>query len=223
MNEAWSRGGLSSEILCRLWGPAETPADLNLTLMLKKETPHDCQNFSLQAAKPVSLLTFPSFSSPPACWDTRKGSLVAELSTIEFSHRDPVYGTIWLQSKTGTECFSASTDGQVPAGRVPQGARGQGQWPLPVPRITREHSFLHLTYKLKGRGYIHVKQNPEGTRRASSHLCPQASPVVILPVSFISFVCLPSGLASAYRGKHISLLRLPFAHLHVGPPPMVFV
>nr|XP_017499480.2 dynein intermediate chain 2, axonemal isoform X2 [Manis javanica] len=48
-----------------------------------------------------------------ACWDTRKGSLVAELSTIEFSHRDPVYGTIWLQSKTGTECFSASTDGQV--------------------------------------------------------------------------------------------------------------
>nr|XP_048302125.1 dynein axonemal intermediate chain 2 isoform X2 [Myodes glareolus] len=47
-----------------------------------------------------------------ACWDTRKGSLVAELSTIEFSHRDPVYGTIWLQSKTGTECFSASTDGQ---------------------------------------------------------------------------------------------------------------
>ncbi|KAM5216554.1 dynein axonemal intermediate chain 2 isoform 2-T4 [Hipposideros larvatus] len=48
-----------------------------------------------------------------ACWDTRKGSLAAELSTIEFSHRDPVYGTIWLQSKTGTECFSASTDGQV--------------------------------------------------------------------------------------------------------------
>ncbi|KAM9597379.1 dynein axonemal intermediate chain 2 [Trichechus inunguis] len=48
-----------------------------------------------------------------ACWDTRKGSMVAELSTIEFSHRDPVYGTIWLQSKTGTECFSASTDGQV--------------------------------------------------------------------------------------------------------------
>lgn len=62
-------------------------------------------------------LQFTAFSSPPsACWDTRKGSLVAELSTIEFSHRDPVYGTIWLQSKTGTECFSASTDGQVPPG-----------------------------------------------------------------------------------------------------------
>ncbi|XP_027728973.1 dynein intermediate chain 2, axonemal [Vombatus ursinus] len=48
-----------------------------------------------------------------ACWDTRKGNLVAELSTIEFSHRDPVFGALWLQSKTGTECFSASTDGQV--------------------------------------------------------------------------------------------------------------
>ncbi|XP_019506486.1 PREDICTED: dynein intermediate chain 2, axonemal [Hipposideros armiger] len=63
--------------------------------------------------KAVPPFTCPSSSSPPACWDTRKGSLVAELSTIEFSHRDPVYGTIWLQSKTGTECFSASTDGQV--------------------------------------------------------------------------------------------------------------
>ena len=35
------------------------------------------------------------------------------MSPIEHSHRDPAYKTIWLQSKTGTECFSASTDGQV--------------------------------------------------------------------------------------------------------------
>ena len=48
-----------------------------------------------------------------AYWDTRKGSLPVELTPIEHSHRDPVYKTIWLQSKTGTECFSASTDGQV--------------------------------------------------------------------------------------------------------------
>lgn len=32
---------------------------------------------------------------------------------MEFSHRDPVYKVIWLQSKTGTDAFSASTDGQV--------------------------------------------------------------------------------------------------------------
>ncbi|KFO84579.1 Dynein intermediate chain 2, axonemal, partial [Buceros rhinoceros silvestris] len=47
-----------------------------------------------------------------AYWDTRKGGLPVEASTVEVSHRDPVYGAKWLQSKTGTECFSASTDGQ---------------------------------------------------------------------------------------------------------------
>ncbi|KAM4662025.1 dynein axonemal intermediate chain 2 [Discoglossus pictus] len=46
-------------------------------------------------------------------WDTRKGGQPVEMSVIEHSHRDPVYKVIWLQSKTGTECFSASTDGQV--------------------------------------------------------------------------------------------------------------
>ena len=48
-----------------------------------------------------------------AFWDTRKGSHAVEISPIEQSHRDPVYKAIWLQSKTGTECFSSSTDGQV--------------------------------------------------------------------------------------------------------------
>lgn len=62
-----------------------------------------------------------SFSFP-AYWDTRKGGLPVEVSTVEVSHRDPVYGAIWLQSKTGTECFSASTDGQV-KGRGREGAR----------------------------------------------------------------------------------------------------
>lgn len=32
---------------------------------------------------------------------------------MEQSHRDPAYKVVWLQSKTGTEAFSASTDGQV--------------------------------------------------------------------------------------------------------------
>lgn len=48
-----------------------------------------------------------------AYWDTRKGSQPVEMSAIENSHRDPVYKVIWLQSKTGSETFSASTDGQV--------------------------------------------------------------------------------------------------------------
>ncbi|NXV31712.1 DNAI2 protein, partial [Rissa tridactyla] len=53
------------------------------------------------------------YNGQMAYWDTRKGGLPMEVSTVEVSHRDPVYGAIWLQSKTGTECFSASTDGQV--------------------------------------------------------------------------------------------------------------
>ncbi|NWV06490.1 DNAI2 protein, partial [Ptilonorhynchus violaceus] len=46
-------------------------------------------------------------------WDTRKGGLPMEITPVELSHRDPVYGACWLPSRTGTECFSASTDGQV--------------------------------------------------------------------------------------------------------------
>ncbi|KAL7748979.1 hypothetical protein RI367_005628 [Sorochytrium milnesiophthora] len=48
-----------------------------------------------------------------AYWDTRKGAFPADTSTIEKSHRDPVYSVAWIQSKTGSEFFSTSTDGQV--------------------------------------------------------------------------------------------------------------
>lgn len=48
-----------------------------------------------------------------AYWDVRKGSQPVEMTPVEHSHRDPAYKTVWLQSKTGTECFSTSTDGQV--------------------------------------------------------------------------------------------------------------
>ena len=46
-------------------------------------------------------------------WDDRKGSAAQESSPIEKSHRDPVYDVAWLQSKTGTECATVSTDGQL--------------------------------------------------------------------------------------------------------------
>ena len=46
-------------------------------------------------------------------WDRRKGSLPVEVAPVENSHRDPVWQVIWIQSKTGTEFFSTSTDGQV--------------------------------------------------------------------------------------------------------------
>ena len=46
-------------------------------------------------------------------YDTRKGSSPVDTSPLEKAHRDPVYGMAWLQSKTGTECMSVSTDGFV--------------------------------------------------------------------------------------------------------------
>mmetsp|Transcript_22273 Transcript_22273/g.48962 ORF Transcript_22273/g.48962 Transcript_22273/m.48962 type:complete len:569 (-) Transcript_22273:238-1944(-) len=46
-------------------------------------------------------------------WDTRKSTRQIDTSPIENSHRDPVYDICWLQSKTGTECASVSTDGNT--------------------------------------------------------------------------------------------------------------
>uniref|UniRef100_A0A0V0J856 Dynein intermediate chain 3, ciliary n=1 Tax=Schistocephalus solidus TaxID=70667 RepID=A0A0V0J856_SCHSO len=48
-----------------------------------------------------------------AFWDRRKGSVPVDSSPVEKSHSDPVWKVIWIQSKTGTEFFSTSTDGKV--------------------------------------------------------------------------------------------------------------
>ncbi|CAB1338343.1 unnamed protein product [Coregonus sp. 'balchen'] len=58
----------------------------------------------VEESKPSTFSTY---------WDTCKGSQPVEMSTLEHSHRDPVYKVIWLQSKTGTDTFSASTDDQA--------------------------------------------------------------------------------------------------------------
>jgi len=46
-------------------------------------------------------------------WDTRKPGKPVDTTPIEKSHRDPANGILWMQTKTGTECFTASSDGQV--------------------------------------------------------------------------------------------------------------
>lgn len=48
-----------------------------------------------------------------ACWDIRRGPEAVDTSSVEFSHRDPCDKALWINSKTGTEFFSASKDGQV--------------------------------------------------------------------------------------------------------------
>ncbi|KNE64739.1 hypothetical protein AMAG_10088 [Allomyces macrogynus ATCC 38327] len=63
--------------------------------------------------KDPHILVGGSYNGLVAYWDTRKGSYPADSSTIDKSHRDPVTSVAWVQSKTGSEFFSTSTDGQV--------------------------------------------------------------------------------------------------------------
>ncbi|XP_069511224.1 dynein axonemal intermediate chain 2 isoform X2 [Ambystoma mexicanum] len=79
-------------------------------LTLKPVSPLVCLEYN---PKDSHILAGGCYNGQIAYWDTRKGGQPVEISVVEHSHRDPVYRVLWLQSKTGTECFSASTDGQV--------------------------------------------------------------------------------------------------------------
>ena len=46
-------------------------------------------------------------------FDLRKGGASVEVSGVERSHHDPIYDVSWIQSRTGNECASISTDGQL--------------------------------------------------------------------------------------------------------------
>mmetsp|Transcript_22165 Transcript_22165/g.68973 ORF Transcript_22165/g.68973 Transcript_22165/m.68973 type:complete len:575 (-) Transcript_22165:73-1797(-) len=63
--------------------------------------------------KDPNILCGGMYNGQVAYWDTRKGGSALDSSPIEKAHRDPVYDMDWLQSKTGTECVSVSTDGNV--------------------------------------------------------------------------------------------------------------
>eukprot|EP01112_Ceratiomyxa_fruticulosa_P014830 TRINITY_DN4297_c0_g1_i3.p1 TRINITY_DN4297_c0_g1~~TRINITY_DN4297_c0_g1_i3.p1 ORF type:complete len:588 (+),score=110.60 TRINITY_DN4297_c0_g1_i3:166-1929(+) len=60
-----------------------------------------------------NVLAGGSYNGLLGFWDLRKGSQAVDTSAIERSHRDPVYDLKWIQSKTFTEFFTTSTDGQV--------------------------------------------------------------------------------------------------------------
>ncbi|KAK6301673.1 hypothetical protein J4Q44_G00277260 [Coregonus suidteri] len=78
-------------------------------MTLKHVSPLICLEYN---PKDSHILVGGSYNGQIAYWDTCKGSQPVEMSTLEHSHRDPVYKVIWLQSKTGTDTFSASTDDQ---------------------------------------------------------------------------------------------------------------
>jgi len=79
-------------------------------LVLKPVSPLLCLEYN---PKDPHVLLGGCYNGQLGFWDTRKGSHPVETTPIEHSHRDPVYKVVWLSSKTGTECFTTSTDGQV--------------------------------------------------------------------------------------------------------------
>lgn len=52
-------------------------------------------------------------SGQVGCWDTRADKSLVAISELEVCHRGAVNSVLWINSKSGTEFFSGSFDGQV--------------------------------------------------------------------------------------------------------------
>ena len=63
--------------------------------------------------KDSNILVSGLMTGQVAFWDIRRSSDPVDMSLVENSHRDPCDKVLWINSKTGTEFFSASKDGQV--------------------------------------------------------------------------------------------------------------
>jgi len=87
---------------------AENPNKPEMTLT--PTSPLVCVEYN---PKDSHILVGGQYNGQIVYWDTRKNSQPVDMSLVEHSHRDPAYKVIWISSKTGTECFSASSDGQV--------------------------------------------------------------------------------------------------------------
>ena len=65
------------------------------------------------STKDVNLVIGGQYNGQVSLWDIRRGKMPVERSVLAESHADPAYKVLWVQSKTNTEFFSTSTDGQV--------------------------------------------------------------------------------------------------------------
>lgn len=74
-------------------------------------SPMCCLRFN---PKSSDTLVGGSYNGLVSFFDLRKsGAVPYETSVIEKSHHDPVYDIYWVSSKTGNQCVSVSTDGQM--------------------------------------------------------------------------------------------------------------
>jgi dynein intermediate chain 2, axonemal len=79
-------------------------------MVLKPVSPLVCIEYN---PKDSHVIAGGFYNGQIGIWDARKGSQPVDTTIVEHSHRDPAWKVIWIQSKTGTELFSTSTDGQV--------------------------------------------------------------------------------------------------------------
>eukprot|EP00054_Salpingoeca_dolichothecata_P018737 m.115500 g.115500 ORF g.115500 m.115500 type:complete len:584 (+) comp22988_c1_seq3:64-1815(+) len=86
----------------------ENPSTPEMTLTPSSQL--GCLQFN---PKDVNMLIGGCYNGQIGVWDTRRGARPIDTTPVEKSHRDPVYKAKFLQSKTGTEFFTCSTDGQV--------------------------------------------------------------------------------------------------------------
>lgn len=99
------------------------PANMSLNSYIWDVEIPNCPDQTLTPSSPLTCLQYNPkdphvlvggyYNGLLSYWDTRKGSFPADTSSLEKSHRDPVYSVNWVQSKSGAEFFSTSTDGQV--------------------------------------------------------------------------------------------------------------
>ncbi|BDA50396.1 Dynein intermediate chain 2, axonemal [Coccomyxa sp. Obi] len=99
-----AESGPSDSYVWDLGNPAQPEATLSATSALV------CLNFNLKDSK---VLGGGQYNGQFVVFDMRHGSAAVDATPIEKSHRDPVYDFAWLQSKTGTEAMTVSSDGRV--------------------------------------------------------------------------------------------------------------
>ncbi|CAJ1383167.1 unnamed protein product [Effrenium voratum] len=86
-------------------------AERNVPLMeLRATSPLICCQYN---QKNPDWLLGGSYNGLINHYDLRKGPSPCMKSSVEVGHYDPVYDVVWLQSKTGTECSSVSSDGRL--------------------------------------------------------------------------------------------------------------
>lgn len=79
---------------------------------LTPPSPLCCLRFN---PKSTDTLVGGSYNGLVTFYDLRRqgGGSPSESSVIEKSHHDPIYDVFWISSKTGNQCASVSTDGQM--------------------------------------------------------------------------------------------------------------